>query len=163
MNNYTESILNDLENKENGSFQIKNENNHAVLAVFKPGKNGKHVTRQDVFQRLKLFNIDGYDRAQVEVIVANADGKDHQIAVWTGGNPVDSKLELEVTPDKMQGYIIVYPALHGGKTLRKEDVVEYLRSNGIIFVLKEYVIARLLDVQRYTVRRFVVERIATSQ
>jgi uncharacterized protein (DUF342 family) len=132
MNNYTESILNDLENKENGSFQIKNENNHAMLAVFKPGKNGKHVTRQDVFQRLKLFNIDGYDRAQVEVIVANADGKDHQIAVWTGGNPVDSKLELEVTPDKMQGYIIVYPALHGGKTLRKEDVVEFIVVEDIL-------------------------------
>ena len=71
MSNFTESILNELENKENGSFQIKNENNHAVLAVFKPGKNGRHVTRQDVFQRLKLFNIDGYDRAQVEVIVAS--------------------------------------------------------------------------------------------
>ena len=162
MNNYTESILNDLENKENGSFQIKNENNHAVLAVFKPGKNGKHVTRQDVFQRLKLFNIDGYDRAQVEVIVANADGKDHQIAVWTGGNPVDSKLELEVTPDKMQGYIIVYPALHGGKTLRKEDVVEYLRSNGIIFGLKEDVIAHLLDNQKYFMKTLIAEGIAPT-
>ena len=139
MSNFTESILKELENKENGSFQIKNENNHAVLAVFKPGKNGRHVTRQDVFQRLKLFNIDGYDRAQVEVIVANADGRDHQIAVWTGGNPVDSKLELEVTPDKMQAYIIVYPALHGGKTLRKEEVVESLRTNGVIFGLKEEV------------------------
>ena len=72
MNNFTESILKDLENKENGSFQIKNENNHAVLSVYKAGKNGKPVTRQDVFQRLKLFNIEGYDRAQVEVIVANA-------------------------------------------------------------------------------------------
>ncbi len=162
MSNFTESILNDLENKENGSFQIKNENNHAVLAVFKPGKNGKHVTRQDVFQRLKLFNIDGYDRAQVEVIVANADGKDHQIAVWTGGNPVDSKLELEVTPDKMQGYIIVYPALHGGRTLKKEDVIEYLRSNGIIFGLKEEVIAHLLDNQKYFMKTLIAEGVAPT-
>jgi uncharacterized protein (DUF342 family) len=98
----------------------------------------------------------------VEVIVANADGKDHQIAVWTGGNPVDSKLELEVTPDKMQGYIIVYPALHGGKTLRKEDVVEYLRSNGIIFGLKEDVIAHLLDNQKYFMKTLIAEGIAPT-
>ena len=64
MNNYTESILNDLENKENGSFQIKMKITNQCLLYLSP-ENGKHVTRQDVFQRLKLFNIDGYDRAQV--------------------------------------------------------------------------------------------------
>ena len=157
MNNFTESILKDLENKENGSFQIKNENNHAVLAVYKPGKNGKPVTRQDVFQRLKLFNIDGYDRAQVEVIVANADGRDHQIAVWTGGNPVDSKLEIEISPDKMQAFIIIYPALHGGLTLGKERVIESLKTNGIFFGIKEDVVAHLLDNQKYFIKTLVAE------
>ena len=157
MNNFTESILKDLENKENGSFQIKNENNHAILSVFKPGKNGKPVTRQDVFQRLKLFNIDGYDRSQIEVIVANADGKDHIIATWTGGNPVDSKLEIEISPDKMQAFIIIYPALHGGLTLKKENVLESLKINGVIFGIKEEVVAHLLDNQKYFINTLVAE------
>lgn len=69
---------------------------------------------------MKLFNIDGYDRSQIEVIVANADGRDHIIATWTGGNPVDSKLEIEISPDKMQAFIIIYPALHGGLTLKRK-------------------------------------------
>lgn len=155
--NYTESILKDLENKENGSFQIKNENNHAVLTVFKPGKNGKPVTRQEVFQRLKLFSIEGYDRAQVEVIVANADGKDHPIAIWTGGNPVDSRVELEVSPDKMNAFVIIYPALHGGKTLTTKDVVEILKTNGIIFGLKEDIINHILDNQKFFQKTLVAE------
>jgi len=157
MNNFTESILKDLENKENGSFQIKNENNHAVLSVYKAGKNGKPVTRQDVFQRLKLFNIEGYDRSQVEVIVANADGKDHPIAAWTGGNPVDSKLDIEISPDKMEAYIIIYPALHGGNTLKKEDVIQSLKSNGVFFGLKEDVISHLLDNQKFFIKTLVAQ------
>ncbi|HMV44838.1 MAG TPA: FapA family protein [Leptospiraceae bacterium] len=156
-NNYTDSILKDLENKENGSFQIKNENNHAVLTVFKPGKNGRAVTRQEVFQRLKLFSIEGYDRAQVEVIVANADGKDHPIAIWTGGNPVDSRVELEVEPDKMSAYVIIYPALHGGKILKKADVIDILKANGIVFGLKEDVINHILDNNKFFQKTLVAE------
>jgi hypothetical protein len=55
MNNYTESILNDLENKENGSFQIKNENNHAVLAVFKPGKKWKACNQARCLSETKVI------------------------------------------------------------------------------------------------------------
>lgn len=62
----------------------------------------------------------------------------------------------------MQAYIIVYPALHGGKTLRKEEVVESLRTNGVIFGLKEEVIAHLLDNQKFFMKTLVAEGIAPT-
>ncbi len=152
-------ILTDLKNKENGSFEIKTVNGHAFLTVYKPGKSGKLITRQEVFQRLKLFNILEYERTQVEVIIANADGKEHQIAVWTGGESVDSKIEIEISDDRMFCSITIQAALHGGKILTFEDITSILHANGIKFGIQEKIILDLIENNKYFIKTIIANGI----
>ena len=158
MSKFIDSILNDLDNKENGSFEIKNVNGYAFLTVYKPGKNGKPITRHEVVQRLKLFGIEKYDIAKVEVIVTNADGKDHQIAIWEGGNPIDGKVEIEISDDKLHAYITLHPAMHGGKILSKNDIIKELNINSIKFGINQELIDEILENKKF----FIKTEVATG-
>jgi hypothetical protein len=158
MSKFIDSILNDLDNKENGSFEIKNIDGFAFLTVYKPGKNGKAVTRHEVVQRLKLFGIEKYDIAKVEVIVTNADGKDHQIAIWEGGNPIDGKVEIEISEDKLHAYITLHPAMHGGRILSKNDIIQQLNIYSIKFGVNEKLIDEIIENKKF----FIKTEIATG-
>jgi uncharacterized protein len=152
-----ENILNDLDLKENGSFEIKNEKGYAMLTVYKPGKNGKAITRQEVFQRLKLFGIDSYDRSKVEVIIANADGNSHEIASWKGGEPIDSKLEILISEDRFSATASISASMHGGKNLTHKEILDLLSTNGIKFGIKDEVIKNLLEKETFFEKKIVAE------
>jgi len=157
MNSFTESILSELENNEDGSFQIRNLGGFAYLKVYKPGKLGKKVKPEEVFARLKLFGIEDYDRSEVEKIVKEADGEDHKIAKWTGGSPVDSRLELEISEDAMQASAILIPAKHGGSTISLEDAKRILENNKIVYGIKEDVLEKLITGQKYYIKTVIAE------
>ncbi len=157
MNSFTESILSELENNEDGSFQIRNLGGFAYLKVYKPGKLGKKVKPEEVFARLKLFGIEDYDRSAVEKIVKEADGEDHKIAKWTGGSPVDSRLELEISEDAMQASATLIPAKHGGSTISLEDAKRILENNKIVYGIKEDVLEKLITGQKYYIKTVIAE------
>jgi len=157
MNSFTESILSELENNEDGSFQIRNLGGFAYLKVYKPGKLGKKVKPEEVFARLKLFGIEDYDRSEVEKIVKEADGEDHKIAKWTGGSPVDSRLELEISEDAMQASATLIPAKHGGSTISLEDAKRILENNKIVYGIKEDVLEKLITGQKYYIKTVIAE------
>jgi uncharacterized protein len=157
LNSFTESILNEIENNEEGSFQIRNLGGYAYLKVYKPGKQGKRVRPEEVFARLKLFGVSDFDRTAVEKIVKDADGEDHKIAKWTGGTPADSKLELEISDDAMQASITLIPAKHGGSTLSIQDAMLILQNNKIVYGIKEEVIEKIITGQKYYIKTIIAE------
>ncbi len=157
INSFTDSILNELENNEEGSFQIRNLGGYAYLKVYKPGKNGKKVKPEEVFSRLKLFGITDYDRYAVEQIVNTADGQDHKIAKWSGGTPVDARLELEISEDCMAAYATFIPAKHGGASLNLEDAKIILQNNKIVYGIKEDVLEKLINGQKYYIKTLIAE------
>ncbi len=150
-----EDLLKDLDKNENGSFEIKGENGKAILTVYKPGKSGKVITRQEVFQRLKLFGIETYERGVVEAIIANADGKPHEISSWKKGEAIDSKLEIEISEDKFSASITISPSMHGGKNLTKENVLDLLSANGIKFGINENLISDLIEKGKFFLKTII--------
>ncbi|MCX8000138.1 MAG: FapA family protein, partial [Leptospiraceae bacterium] len=154
---FTDSILSELENNEDGSFQIRNLGGYAYLKVYKPGKNGKKVKPEEVFSRLKLFGITDYDRYTVEQIVLTADGQDHKIAKWSGGTPSDAQLELEISEDCMRAYATLIPAKHGGASLSLEDAKLILQNNKIVYGIKEDVLEKLINGQKYYIKTLIAE------
>ncbi|MCB1176044.1 MAG: DUF342 domain-containing protein, partial [Leptospiraceae bacterium] len=157
INSYTESILNELENFEDGYFQVRNSEGFAVLSVYKPGKSGKKVDVKDVFSRLKVFGIKDFEVDEIEKIVKNADGKEHKIAKWTGGQPVDSTLQIEISEDLMEAYVTIFPPKQGGALLTKEDIFVTLRSNEIVFGIDEPAIDSLINNQKFHIKTLVAK------
>lgn len=153
----TESILNEIEENENGTFHIKNVDGNAYLIVHKPGKRGKPIDIQDVFHRLKLFGIDSFEKNYIETIVRAADGKPYRISDWTGGTPIDSIVEFEISSDKMHAYVKMLPPRHGGKTFSYEEIFAMLKARGIVHGLKETVLKEFVERQIFFVKTLIAE------
>ena len=155
--NFTDSILDELENFEDGSFQIRNLNGYAMLSVFKAGKNGKAVSVKEVLSRIKLFGIEVYDTNLIQKVVREADGEEYKIAEWKGGQPQDANVELEFSPDSMQCYMTITPPKHGGHMISKTDLQIIFKNNGIKYGLKEDVIENILTNNKYYIKYLIAE------
>ncbi|MBE7413236.1 MAG: FapA family protein [Leptospiraceae bacterium] len=128
---FAESILKDLEDSENGFFQIESKNGLAYLKVTRPGRNGSPVELNDVINRLKLFGISNFDKGVITKIIENADGNEYEIAKWSDKSE-DMNLEIEISEDKMSAYITLSPPKHGGRLLSTEEIVLRLRGRNIM-------------------------------
>ncbi|MDX1958950.1 MAG: FapA family protein [Leptospiraceae bacterium] len=157
MTNIPESILKEIENNEDGSFQIKSQGGFAHLTVFPSGKNGKPVRVDEVVGRLKLLGIERYERKLVEKTVKEAKAEPVALVAWTGGDAVDSRVEIDVTPDKMNVYINVHPPKFGGRILSKGDIIQILIDNKITYGLQENAIAELVEHTKYYVKTLVAK------
>ncbi|MCB1193459.1 MAG: DUF342 domain-containing protein [Leptospiraceae bacterium] len=156
-NRFTESILKELENNEDGSFYVKNNEGFAVLTVFKPGKKGRPVSVRQVVEKLKLFGIENFDQAMIEKIVRSADGKEYKISEWTGGIPEDSKIEVEISNDKMKAYITIHPPKNGGSLYRYEEMLRDIRQQGIVHGIKESNLKEMVKNQSFLSKTLVAE------
>jgi uncharacterized protein len=156
---FTDSILNDLENFEDGNFQIRNHNGFAMLTVYKAGKSGKPVHAQDVYNRLKLFGIEKYDKQQIEMIVKSSEGIEYKIAEWAGGNPQDASIDIEISEDKMQAFLTLNPPKNGGNMISKTDVILLIKNSGIRFGLKEELVSEIILKTKYYIKFLIAEGI----
>jgi uncharacterized protein (DUF342 family) len=138
-----------LEDSENGFFGIENRNGDAVLKVTRPGKSGIPVDPAQVLTRVKLFGVEGFDPVQIRKIIQVADGEFHKIGKWTGGDPEDSRAEIQVREDKMEASVILHPAKHGGRVLSKTDLLKQIRDFGIQYGIQEDILDELADNPEY--------------
>ena len=62
LRSFTESLLEDIENDEVGSFKLDQRDGDAYLKVFQAGKNGKPVDPTQVMARIELLGIEKYSK-----------------------------------------------------------------------------------------------------
>ncbi len=129
---FTSKLLQELEDTENGFFQIENREGEAYLCVMPAGKLGEPVSLRQVLTRIQLFGVESFDEKTIRQIVAQADGEYHKIGKWSGGQPEDSRAEITLTNDKMQANLILHPPKHGGRLLTKEEIYQALRDCGVV-------------------------------
>lgn len=156
-NFFSDSILDEIEENEDGSFQILNRDGFAILVVQKPGKYGRAITYKEVCNRLEIFGIEEYDNRAVEEIVKLADGKEYQVAEWKGATPQDSRLEVYLSEDSMQAFAKMSPPKNGGKTLRTEDIEKHLQDAGVIHGIKHDVIEDIVIKQLFFTQSLIAE------
>ncbi|MDF3818291.1 FapA family protein [Leptospira sp. 96542] len=141
---YTERILLDLENSENGFFQIESLKGKAVLKVTKPGSKGQKVDFKDVIARIKLFGVENYDVEFIKKIVNFAEGKSIEIGTWSKGNPVDSYADITVSEDQMEAKLILHPPKHGGSLITEYKLREQIANTGISVGIIDPIIQQLI-------------------
>ncbi|TGK37431.1 DUF342 domain-containing protein [Leptospira gomenensis] len=131
LKNFTDSLLKDLEENENGFFKIENEEGLAYLSVFSAGKKGKAVDPKEVFRRIELFQITEISSSIIKDLIHKADGLSHLIGKWPG-KPESSRIEIEIQEDKMKAFLLFHPPKYGGRILTSEQILESIRLNGIV-------------------------------
>ncbi len=114
---YSKKVLKELEDMENGFFLIENKSGNAILKVTPAGKLGTKVEAIQVITRVQIFGVEEYDEREIRKIVKNADGKEHIIGKWTGGEPENSRAEILIESNNMEASITLFPPKHGGYML----------------------------------------------
>ena len=130
---YTESLLKDIEENENASFNLENREGKAFLIINPPGIHGKPVNPEDVLARIRLFGIEGFKIDEIKKIVKESSGKAAEIGIWKGGHPEDAATEVIIAEDKMQASLYITPPKHGGKNPGIDTFNDLLLKAGVTF------------------------------
>ncbi|PJZ52560.1 polymerase [Leptospira adleri] len=142
LKNFTDSLLKDLEENENAFFKIENEDGLAYLSVFPAGKKGKSVDSKEILRRIELFQISEISHTIIKELVLKSDGLPHLIGKWPG-KPESSRIEIEISEDKMKAFILFHPPKYGGKILSSEQIQESIQLRGIEYGILQETIDRI--------------------
>ncbi|MCG6168199.1 DUF342 domain-containing protein [Leptospira sanjuanensis] len=156
LKNFTDSLLKDLEENENGFFKIENEDGLAYLSVFPAGKKGKPVDSKEILRRIELFQITEVSPTVVKDLVQKSDGLSHLIGKWPG-KPESSRIEIEIPEDKMKAFLIFHPPKYGGRILNTEQIRESIQLRGIRFGILQETIDQLSQEPEYGKRILIAE------
>jgi uncharacterized protein (DUF342 family) len=154
---YADLLLEEIESKEEGSFLIKNLEGFAILTVYPGGREGKPIALEEVMNRIHLFGIVKIDIKKIEDIIHNADGNEHRIGEWSGGIPIDAKLDLEVSEDKMEAYVLIHPPKNGGRMIGISDVYTLLETNSVKFGMMDKAIEEMVQKSKYLIKILVAK------
>lgn len=156
LKNFTDSLLKDLEENENGFFKIENEEGLAYLSVFPAGKKGKPVDSKEILRRIELFQITEISPTIIQNIALKSDGRSHLIGKWPG-KPESSRIEIEISEDRMKAFLIPYPPKYGGKILNSEQIQESIRQIGIRFGIRKETVDLLSEEPEYGKKILIAE------
>jgi uncharacterized protein (DUF342 family) len=146
---YSKKVLKELEDMENGFFLIENKNGNAILKVTPAGKLGTKVEAIQVITRVQIFGVEEYDEREIRKIVKNADGKEHIIGKWTGGEPENSRAEILIESNNMEASITLFPPKHGGFMLDENGIRQSLETAGIRYGIIDEIITELANEPEY--------------
>ncbi|HNN60864.1 MAG TPA: FapA family protein, partial [Leptospiraceae bacterium] len=121
-----------LFDSQNGHFIVDSENGRAMLTVHSPGKKGMPVRLTDVLARLELFRVSGFSKNVLEAIVQDADGMPHDVGIFPEPDAIAARVEIELSPDKMQAYAVIHPPVHGGRWVLESELSSAMEAAHIV-------------------------------
>ena len=90
-----------------------------------------------------------YDRDMVKKIVKESKGEYCRIGELPINVVNDSTASVQVSSDEMKAFLIITPPKQGGFDLEIEDIVNILKSNGVVIGIKDDVLNKLIDYPIY--------------
>lgn len=119
------------------------------MTVFPPLGDGRPVDVNQALLRLRQVGAERFDQAAVEKAVAERAGEPMRLGDWVPKPESDSTVKVDFTPDEMKAYIRITPPRSGGRHLEVDDVINALKSYGIVIGFQEDAIREALLEDRY--------------
>lgn len=127
----------------NGYFRVSPTDKSTLLEVFAPTEGGAPVRPNDVIMYLNSKGVK-YDPTSLGQIVekgarADASGSINMLPI----RPLAECCQITVAPDKMQAYVCLFAPSSNGSRMDPTEIQSALKAKGIVFGIKEDVIAGL--------------------
>ena len=120
-----------------GAFSVRVLKTGVWLTVTPSKGKGRQVILNDVTTRLYAMQINNADMKKIEKEVKKASGKPGKIGEWSPRPEWDGTMSIEVTEDEMQAYVHFVAPRYAGRNMDFDDVVNALRSNGVVAGMNE--------------------------
>ena len=133
---------------ENGHFEFKTHDQDTFLYLYPPKGSGSLVNLDEVVFVLQRKHIDSFDTQKLKNFINSRDVCIVNINALISDNPIDAQIIVEISKDIMGAYMILLPP-HGGRMLTKEEVIEKLNRNHVIFGIDESKIQEILTYEKF--------------
>ncbi|MBA7549714.1 hypothetical protein ES705_42207 [subsurface metagenome] len=140
-----------------GAIFVKLTHDGAFLKVTPPVGHGAGALERDALQRIALRGVNQYDAKIVAKVVKRAEGEYIKIGDFDFNPDNQATMSVEIAEQEMKAYISVTQPGPGGPDLTKEEIISLLKSNNVIFGVKEEDIENFIDYPQYNTQVLVAE------
>jgi len=133
----------------NGYFRIIPGEGNTELEVIAPTEGGRPVTINEIVEFLNSKAI-AYDNVSVNTVVEQGRSADAKIMInRVGILPLNESINVSISKDKMEAYIVMYAPSPGGARLSAKDIASTLTAFKITYGVIDDVILSLAENPRY--------------
>jgi uncharacterized protein (DUF342 family) len=136
---------------KDGYATVKIYKQGVFLAVVAPVGNGKKVKLDDVAKKLSYRGISQVEQSRIKSIVEKASGSSELISNQKPRPNMEASMLTDVSADRMRANVTLIPAKPGGRDLEVQDVANALKSIGVVYGIKEDLIKKYLDEEKFNV------------
>jgi uncharacterized protein len=121
------------------------------LTVYPPVGNGKVVSLDEIAKRLSYRGVSQLEQSKIKKIMDEKKGEPVLISNQKPKNNMEASLVTDISSDQMRANVTLIPAKPMGRDLEVQDVVNALKSIGVIYGIKEDEIKRYLDEEKFNI------------
>lgn len=136
---------------KDGYATVKIYKQGVFLTVVAPVGNGKKVKLDDVAKKLSYRGISQVEQSRIKSIVEKANGSSELISNQKPRPNMEASMLTDVSADHMRANVTLIPAKPGGRDLEVQDVANALKSIGVVYGIKEDLIKKYLDEEKFNV------------
>ena len=136
---------------KDGYATVKIYKQGVFLTVVAPVGNGKKVKLDDVAKKLSYRGISQVEQSRIKSIVEKASGSSELISNQKPRPNMEASMLTDVSADHMRANVTLIPAKPGGRDLEVQDVANALKSIGVVYGIKEDLIKKYLDEEKFNV------------
>jgi uncharacterized protein (DUF342 family) len=140
-----------------GQVFVQLRKGDVLLKVTPPAGKGKPATEAEARGALERRRILGYNDILVRQAVKDMTGSYVRVAAFQHNPANDSFVRIEISEDEMSAYVLVTPPGVGGGDISYEGLKRLLNGDGVIYGIKEDVLAQCTDRPTYGTRVCVAE------
>lgn len=144
-----------------GYFSLINKDDGIYIHLYPPQDGGKVVDIKNIIDTLNNKEIYSFDKKQIQDAIDLGTDTEIKVSEFQTKN-VNESIDINISQDKLVGYIRFYPPIGNGKILNIDDILNILNNAGIKFGIvnnlqeiirdktyfKDYKIAEGLDVKQ---------------
>lgn len=148
--------LEDENENENGKFEINIDKDNSNLSIYPSRGLGKSVNAEEILFALEKNKINNIDIDKVRSILKTNEVISIDIEDLKITDPIDAKVEIDVSKDDMKVYITITPP-KGGRMVTKEDIDNILKEKNIAYGIDDYLINKMILEKKFNQKEIIVK------
>ncbi|MCT4618641.1 MAG: FapA family protein [Marinisporobacter sp.] len=142
------------EENENGKFEIKEQNGKSCLSIVPSKGKGKPVGVEEIILALEKREINNIDKDKIKSILEEHKLFTINIEDIKVTDPIDEKVEIEISKGDMKAYMTIIPP-KGGVKLEKYDIEKILKDHNIVYGIDESLIQEIILKKEYNQKQLI--------
>lgn len=138
-----ESDSEDLETDRDGKAVVKLMTDGVYIKIIPPSGSGRKVKLKEAIQALHTRSVHTFDNAKVEKALDLQSEEFVQVGEFLHNPANDSIMTVDISDMEMKAYLTVRPPGPGGADVTYDEMISFLKNNGVVNGIKEEVLAAL--------------------